>query len=456
MRKLLFIGLLGPTLAFAQDVDRASYQKRFDDCNAEKEALTQKMLALRQEKKTAIEEFRQGLFCSDCKRSKSEVEKQDRIDFQSHIAAGAKNGRKVVAATPEQIAKKEQEYNNKISQAENNVDGKRLDCERISAEYTKATKQAQQKQQQSALAEQQKQQQTATNNAKAAEADRQKQQAEAQQKALAELERQRLLQQQKDRQLAANQAQLDNEMADNNANTQSKLDHHRANNTLDDVPQDNFKYDAKDVVKNTSSRSLAEAAFEKVKSSPYVQKGMDYLREKRDNLKKKWVDEQVDDVARIFGIKTSKEEEEHEEEKKEEKDEKNNKPDTEKQTFLSPYKKQIKKFLKDEAIQGAKNYFEEFASKNRELKPYYELFDKSRAEVKKYDAITLTEYHQEVREHLGKLFNAFDSSNTAEIEAVDKEFWQTLPKKTFGLVRHYVLLKKSPVEDIKIIANGKN
>ncbi|WP_199139630.1 hypothetical protein [Pedobacter sp. ASV12] len=452
MRKLLLMSLLWPMFALAQEVDRASYQKRFDDCNAEKASLTQKLMAMRQDKKTSLEEFRQGLFCSDCKRSKTEVEKQDRIDFQSHIAAGAKSGRRVVAATAEQIAKKEQEYNNKISQLENSVDGKRLDCERINAQYLSATKQAQQRQQDLAEADQKKQQQMATVNANAAANEKQKQQALAQQQALAELERQRLLQQQKDNLLAANQAQLNNEMADNNANTQSKLDQHRANNTLDDVPQDNYKSDAREVVKNTNSRTLAEAAFEKVQPSPYLKNGLEsftnYIKERGKRLKEKWVDYEVANVATIFGITPSKDEEEAALSR-----EFNGLKDD-----LNPknFKDRIIGKIEEKSRQFATKYLQDFVDKDPVLKKYTSIFEQSRAEVKKYDAITLTEYHKEIRGHVGKLFDAFDASDTSEIEAIDKEFWQTLPKKTFGLLRHYVMQKKSPVEDIKIIVNGNN
>lgn len=452
MRWLVLFGLWLPIVAFAQDVDRASYQKRFDDCNAEKESLTQKLMAMRQDKKTSLEEYRQGLFCSDCKRSKTEVEKQDRTSFESHIAAGAKNGRRVIAATADQIAKKEAEYNNKISQLENSVDGKRLDCERINAQYLSATKQAQQKQQALAEAAQQQQQQTAASNAKAAEAEKQKKQALAQQQALAELERQRQLQQQRDNQLAANQAQLNNELADNNSNTQSRLDQHRANSTLDDVPEDNYKTNARDVVRNTNSRSLAEAAFEKVQASPYIKKGIesftDYMREKGRKLKEKWVDYETVNAASLFGIVPSRQEEENA---------LSNEFNSIKED-LNPknFKNRIVSKIEEKSRQFASKYLQDFMEKDPILKKYYNAFEQSKAEVKKYDAITLTEYHKEIRGHVGKLFDAFDGSDSAEIEAIDKEFWQTLPKKTFGLVRHYVLLKRSPVEDIKIILNGNN
>ncbi|MEY3142999.1 MAG: hypothetical protein RLY21_1492 [Planctomycetota bacterium] len=60
----------------------------------------------------AKKDFENGLFCSDCKRSKTEIERQERKSFSSHL--GERPGRHAVSATPQQIREKKQEFDKQI------------------------------------------------------------------------------------------------------------------------------------------------------------------------------------------------------------------------------------------------------------------------------------------------------------------------------------------------------
>lgn len=89
--------------------------------NVEKSGAEQFVLNLIAEKNAALDEFRKGLFCSDCKRPKSQVEKEDKITFEEHIEAGRSRGRYVMPAPPGLIKEKEAEYDRKIADAQAKV-----------------------------------------------------------------------------------------------------------------------------------------------------------------------------------------------------------------------------------------------------------------------------------------------------------------------------------------------
>lgn len=81
----------------------ANIQKLLDDTF---NAVTEK----EEEKSLVISELKQGLFCSQCDRSKHEVEKEERMSFKKHLRKV--NGRPV--ARPEKIIEKEKKYDQKI------------------------------------------------------------------------------------------------------------------------------------------------------------------------------------------------------------------------------------------------------------------------------------------------------------------------------------------------------
>lgn len=65
------------------------------------------------EKERVITELRMGLFCSQCGRSKSEIEKQTNDTFEQHLI----DVRGHAVAKPEQIQRKSQEYSDRIDRA---------------------------------------------------------------------------------------------------------------------------------------------------------------------------------------------------------------------------------------------------------------------------------------------------------------------------------------------------
>lgn len=86
--------------------------ERNNENNEQQVALARKIGDLIEEKKVALEEFREGWFCSKCKRSKSEIEKAEGISFEDHLK---KVNGEPVPATEEQINEKSAEFNQKIS-----------------------------------------------------------------------------------------------------------------------------------------------------------------------------------------------------------------------------------------------------------------------------------------------------------------------------------------------------
>lgn len=65
-------------------------------------------------KAAELDELRRGYFCSDCKRPKSQIEREERTSFDEHIRQGAAGGRKKIPASPEMIAAKTREWDQKI------------------------------------------------------------------------------------------------------------------------------------------------------------------------------------------------------------------------------------------------------------------------------------------------------------------------------------------------------
>jgi hypothetical protein len=68
---------------------------------------------LKRERDRVLNDYRLGYFCNQCGRAKSEFPSE--AAFFEHIREGASSGRHVVAATPQQIAAKEQQYANELA-----------------------------------------------------------------------------------------------------------------------------------------------------------------------------------------------------------------------------------------------------------------------------------------------------------------------------------------------------
>src|SRR5579871_2369655 len=66
--------------------------------------ISSQLRLLNQQRNAALDEVQRGLFCSDCKRSKTQIEIEERpTTFEQHIVEGAASGRHVISS-PELIA----------------------------------------------------------------------------------------------------------------------------------------------------------------------------------------------------------------------------------------------------------------------------------------------------------------------------------------------------------------
>ena len=249
--------------AQAQMPDRDQYQQELNSCEGERQKLLGKLNALRAEKETALQELRQGYFCSKCKNSKSSIEKGGE-NFEAHL--GRVKGQRV-AATAAEIAQNQNGFQTKIHDLENDVDSKRLDCERVSMSYQKAYQSAQTRAQQDA-------QRIAQHDADARaqhEADAKQQQLAAQQaqqeqeRQAREAERQRREEAERMRQaqLALNILRFQDRINSNNTETQAKLAEQRQNSNLDGISTYSSASErtARNTVDETSSNGLRRQAF---------------------------------------------------------------------------------------------------------------------------------------------------------------------------------------------------
>lgn len=82
----------------------------------------------------ALADFREGLFCSLCKRSKTEIE-QSGENFFDHIR---RVDGQVIRATPEQVAAKEQEYDGKIASLRQQIEQANAQAAQEAAEAQRA------------------------------------------------------------------------------------------------------------------------------------------------------------------------------------------------------------------------------------------------------------------------------------------------------------------------------
>src|SRR5579862_1363268 len=76
--------------------------------------LSSKVDDLETEKAAALKELAEGLFCSLCRRTKTEIEMEEHESFEAHLA---RVQGEAVPATPEEIAQRAYEYDQKIAAA---------------------------------------------------------------------------------------------------------------------------------------------------------------------------------------------------------------------------------------------------------------------------------------------------------------------------------------------------
>ncbi|UOQ96717.1 hypothetical protein MUN81_15890 [Hymenobacter sp. 5317J-9] len=397
--------------AQAQGPDRAEYQQRFNNCDAERQRLAGKLDALRAEKQTALRELQQGYFCSKCKHSKTTIEKGGE-NFEAHL--GRVKGERV-AATQAEIAQNQNEFQDKIHNLEVDVDSKRLDCERVSMDYQKAYKSAQDRAQQDAQRDA---------DARAQHAADEQQKALAAQKQKEEEERQARLEEQRRReeaerlrqaQLAANYLRFEEQMRDNNAITQAKLEEARRNGNLNGINQysDDSRRNARNTVDGTNSGTLRRQAMGDG-SGGYLSQAADYIREKRDSyFNKVTTDYAEKKLNQLFD--------------QDDDDDGEYAPNVD-----------IKSEIKSDAIHYLKNKFVQSSGPTiKELdRKYQEAVD----EYEKYEPISLPNAFSEASSSVFKQLNAIVSgASSEEVEQMQKEFWDKTPKRYWvGVPRYYL------------------
>jgi hypothetical protein len=422
MRKITSVFFMLTAALFFSGVCKAQndYQQRYDNCNLDRSKLLNKLNALKAEEQNALDDIRNGLFCSDCKRSKTEIEKSG-TNFNQHIQEGAKGGRRVVAATQQQIADKTKEYNDKIHNLEVDVDSKRLDCERINADYQKNQRDKQLQAQQNAQAQQKAQVQAQQTAQAQAQAQQRQEYEAAQARAAQELQRLRDLQAQRAAAMAVTTANFQNEVANNNSVTQQRLDEQRANGTLDDVPVDTHKDEARSI-SGTNSKDLSDEAFKALSILKRTGgEGVNYLQNKVASvLKDRVVDtynRQIDQMKPLFGGDYQQEE----------------KP--------AGIWAGVKTKIADDVVQLVKNKILRWDNEHGGgvLNRIYAPFQKIQDEVSNYDERTLVKFNEENMDFIGRgIDNITSDADPAEFDKVSDQFFQNTPKRLVGVLRKWI------------------
>jgi hypothetical protein len=432
MKKAAYLILIIATVFAGRTFAQSNYQQRFNDCNAEQSKLRNELDALRAEEKTALQDFANGYFCSDCKRSRTEVEKSG-TNFNQHIQEGARSGRRVVQATQQQIAQKQSEYENKIHNLEVRVDSKRLDCERINADYVRDQQQQQQQaqeraRQQQEAAQQQAQQQFAVQQQQAqaaAEALRQ-QKIEAARRMQEELERRRMIEAQKAAHILANTAAFNDQVSSNNDVTQQRLDEHRANSTLDNVANDSYRDDARNTVNSTSSSRLGDQAFSDGMSMlrsgvenarEMTRTGVDYIRQKaREAFNDEYDDRKNQFKNYLFGDNDAFYEE------------------------TPSVMQRIKTKIREDLVQKVRDKIFD-ADRSGNLKMLYDKYTEGQADAKQFEDGKLRTLTGNLTDHVGRLINAADPDadpqSIAELEEEQKTIFRKLPQNLWGIWRNW-------------------
>jgi len=249
MRLLVLIFIISLPLKGLAQIDHQHFRDRSASCRIDHSELIDELRDLKNERDQSMKEYRKGLFCSMCSRSKTQIEKEEKMTFEEHVKSVSGE---VISAPPELIEKKWQEYQNRIQRIEQRVDGKRLACERIDMDYKKAVDRENERQRKAALEAQRKQREEAKAKQQAVEEERQREIDEelARQKE-AEEERQRAIEAEQARQRALVEAQLERQRQQqakidqaqrefdqrtqaSAQKTQNRLNAHRANSGLKD------------------------------------------------------------------------------------------------------------------------------------------------------------------------------------------------------------------------------
>jgi len=137
----LLVSVCGMYHCFCQNSDPYASSTRiknsWNDCQNKVREAQNKLSNLTEEYKRDAEEFRNGLFCSDCKRSKSQIEKAMKIAFSQHISDGGPN-RRVISATPAQMNELYQKYLSDFNRQKAAVEREKERCNDLNNQYNEA------------------------------------------------------------------------------------------------------------------------------------------------------------------------------------------------------------------------------------------------------------------------------------------------------------------------------
>jgi len=99
-----------------------------DGCKIKFEKIKSKIDARRKKYEFNVQEYKDGLFCSECSRTKSEIEERAHLSFSQHIRDGATRNRRALIATHELYHDLYIEYIIDFNDLKKEYDDKYNDC----------------------------------------------------------------------------------------------------------------------------------------------------------------------------------------------------------------------------------------------------------------------------------------------------------------------------------------
>ncbi|GAA3992414.1 hypothetical protein [Mucilaginibacter dorajii] len=99
-----------------------------DGCRIKLEKIRSGMEARRKKYEFNVQEYREGLFCSECGRTKSEIEERARMSFSQHIQDGSAHNRRALVASRELYNKLYTEYITDFNRLKAGYDEQYNDC----------------------------------------------------------------------------------------------------------------------------------------------------------------------------------------------------------------------------------------------------------------------------------------------------------------------------------------
>ena len=99
-----------------------------DGCKIKFEKIKSKIDARRKKYEFNVQEYKEGLFCSECGRTKSEIEERAHLSFSQHIRDGATHNRRALIATKQLYHDLYNDYLIDFNDLKKEYDDKYNDC----------------------------------------------------------------------------------------------------------------------------------------------------------------------------------------------------------------------------------------------------------------------------------------------------------------------------------------